>query len=1599
MFALKTFHVINNYLDPPRSVLSRSQVVYPVRVEKHDKRWGRDREQEKHYKWEAFNKTFNLNLHQENSFISPHFSMQTVDSFAENTTVWMHSSIERSCYYQGRIQGDKSSRVFVSLCQGMLGLLHTSDGDYSIEPVTYVLEFKNLKNVPHRMTPLISAQSSEENRRSPIERCHLKDSTSPKNKLKRNDKNEYVASAGNHRLQFRNTTNTRFKRSVSVERYVEVLVAVDKLMANLYRDNLRNYVLTLMSSVSMIYKEPSLGNVVNIVVVKLVTLSDEENKEIIHSSASKTLRSFCRWQRINNHEDDSHPHHHDTAVLLTREDLCRVTNSCDTLGLANPGMACSRYSSCAIVEDNGLSAAFTIAHELGHVLGIPHDDDLKCSKYRERGQPLNIMARMLDDHSYPWNWSSCSKKYISNFLDTTNGECLNDKPTENLLKSVGFGGKHPGELYDMDEQCQLVFGTKSKICPYMPVCGKLWCTLEGNNYGCRTQHMPWSEGTFCGPNKWCKRGECVQVDKRRQEAIHGQWGKWQSYGHCSRKCGGGIQRSVRECDNPRPTNGGRYCLGQRTRYLSCNTHECPLGTPEARVEQCATFNGKTMNFVGLPSNVKWTPYYPETRSEACKLYCQATGSSPHFLLQDRVIDGTPCELDTFDVCVNGVCQNAGCDRVLGSNKTLDRCGICGGDNTTCRTVYGHYNEFKYGYNSVVMIPAGASNIEILQRGYQNSHQDDNYLALMASNQEYILNGNFTVSPFKKIIKFYGTILEYSGSVAVIERINSSKPLKKELYVQVLTVGDVRPPNIQFEYTVSIREENKYTWELERKWSDCSRVCGGEMLRSPICIRIFDNLKVNNNHCDVTKKPSALVKTCNDHCKLRWRVTASTTCSVRCGWGTQQRIVKCVQEFMYGKMQEVSEEFCEHLANKPSDTEQCEGNCPKAEWMFQKWSSCSKTCGGGEQIRSAICVGSDGKKLDERHCETPEKITRKECNTDPCPEWKAGNWTKCSVTCGIGEKYLTYWCHYDGKSVSETYCDPKRVPIRKELCKQTRCPKWEHGSWGACNKPCGGGFQNRLIACRDGRGNSVPEHKCDVYTRPRETQGCNTEDCPSYLNYRWFLGTWSSCSVTCGQGIRRRHIRCLDGLDRSVSIENCHGQSPERITKCFQSICAEWKFSDWTECSTTCGRGKQIRHVRCLQDNVTVNDSVCERIAPKSEIRSCFNKPCVFRWKKGPWSKCSVTCGRGQRQRKVSCLDSRGFVVVDKLCESKRKPKTVRRCKRVPLCPFSWIPDEWTQCSTSCGPGIQTRQVYCHRVNAYGWIEPEHLIEVHNENTHWCDLSKKPNTLRICNVGSCHKRAVWKPWRWNPCPVSCGMGKQRRRVSCHNIEGKQISKKNCDRSLRPKRKRACIVRPCAALSCRDIQEQKRVREDGEQYIYVRGKLMKMYCARMNTSNPQEYISLPSGESNNYSEVYDKRLLRPDTCPYNGTRYDFCPCVKERRIGSGLTTFSKVAINITTLQVLPDDFTFSETLRGHRVRFGEAGDCYSFKECPQGRFSINLKDTGLVVSEVVQWKMYGTRPVARIQRLEKGQTIQGKCGGYCGKCSPDMTSGLLLDITPP
>lgn len=61
----------------------------------------------------------------------------------------------------------------------------------------------------------------------------------------------------------------------------------------------------------------------------------------------------------------------------------------------------------------------------------------------------------------------------------------------------------------------------------------------------------------------------------------------------------------RECDNPRPENGGAFCVGERIRYKVCNLDDCPPNEPSFRAQQCSKFNNETYR----DKKYEWLPYF------------------------------------------------------------------------------------------------------------------------------------------------------------------------------------------------------------------------------------------------------------------------------------------------------------------------------------------------------------------------------------------------------------------------------------------------------------------------------------------------------------------------------------------------------------------------------------------------------------------------------------------------------------------------------------------------------------------------------------------------------------------------------------------------------------------------------------------------------------------------------------------------------------------------------------------------------------------------------------------------------------------------------
>uniref|UniRef100_UPI001A995A30 A disintegrin and metalloproteinase with thrombospondin motifs 8-like n=1 Tax=Gasterosteus aculeatus aculeatus TaxID=481459 RepID=UPI001A995A30 len=90
-------------------------------------------------------------------------------------------------------------------------------------------------------------------------------------------------------------------------------------MAHFYGDEVKHYILTLMSMAAQLYKHPSIKNSVSVVLVKMLVVEDEEVGPELSSNGGVALRNFCSWQQLFNPTSQRHPEHYDTAVLFTRE--------------------------------------------------------------------------------------------------------------------------------------------------------------------------------------------------------------------------------------------------------------------------------------------------------------------------------------------------------------------------------------------------------------------------------------------------------------------------------------------------------------------------------------------------------------------------------------------------------------------------------------------------------------------------------------------------------------------------------------------------------------------------------------------------------------------------------------------------------------------------------------------------------------------------------------------------------------------------------------------------------------------------------------------------------------------------------------------------------------------------------------------------------------------------------------------------------------------------------------------------------------------------------------------------------------------------------
>ncbi|KAG8552055.1 hypothetical protein GDO81_004395 [Engystomops pustulosus] len=913
----------------------------------------------------VFGKQLHLRLKPNRKLVSNEATIQWQEDFQEIS----HDSIHADCVYTGDITDMPGAAVAISNCDGLAGLIRTDSSEFFIEPLER------------------GRQEDEENGRAHV--VYRRSAVQHNNTLYHEEMHNEVSKSEVGDLPFaldlmqdRLWDNERKRRHAKKDDYnIEVLLAVDDSVVRFHgKEHVQNYVLTLMNIVDEIYHDESLGVHINIVLVRMIMVGYRQSISLIErGNPSRSLEQVCRWAHSQQRSDPDHAEHHDHAVFLTRQDF-------GPAGYAPVTGMCHPLRSCTLNHEDGFSSAFVVAHETGHVLGMEHDGQgNRCADETSMG---SIMAPLVQAAFHRYHWSRCSKQELNRYIHSY--DCLLDDPFEHKWPKLP---ELPGINYSMDEQCRFDFGVGYRMCTAFRTfdpCKQLWCSHPDNPYFCKTKKGPPLDGTECSPGKWCFKGHCIWKTPEQSYSQDGGWSSWSRFGSCSRTCGGGVRSRGRQCNNPTPAYGGRDCPGATYEYQMCNTEDCRGPFEDFRAQQCSQRNSY---YTHQNTKHTWLPYEHHDDAQKCELICQSKETGDVVFMNQVVHDGTRCSYkDPYSVCARGDCVNFGCDKETGSLKEDDKCGVCGGDNSHCRTVKGTLVKSPKqpaGVLKMFEIPAGARHIQI-----EETEVSSNNLAIKnQASGNFILNvkgkdnksrtfieigleWEYTVEDGKKTVKTTGPLHE----PIVVLVVPQDEELKSSLTYKYIIHEDLLP--MIGNNNVLLEEMDSYEWAL-KSWSQCSKACGGGIQYTKYgCRRKSDNRMVQRTLCDNNKKPKPIRKRCNLHecSQPGWVADEWGACSKTCGkLGVQTRVVQCIQHLQNGTNRTVHTKYC--TAERPEPRRPCNRiPCP-AQWRTGAWSQCSSSCGEGIQQRQVVCKASDN-VIGQCDGEKPETI--QVCKMAPCP---------------------------------------------------------------------------------------------------------------------------------------------------------------------------------------------------------------------------------------------------------------------------------------------------------------------------------------------------------------------------------------------------------------------------------------------------------------------------------------------------------------------------------------------------------------------------------------------------------------------------------------
>ncbi|KAI4879584.1 hypothetical protein NFI96_026538, partial [Prochilodus magdalenae] len=192
------------------------------------------------------------------------------------------------------------------------------------------------------------------------------------------------------------------------------------------------------------------------------------------------------------------------------------------------------------------------------------------------------------------------------------------------------------------------------------------------------------------------------------------------------------------------------------------------------------------------------------------------------------------------------------------------------------------------------------------------------------------------------------------------------------------------------------------------------------------------------------------------------------------------------------------------------------------------------------------------------------------------------------------------------------------------------------------------------------------------------------------DFQWKHGAWTECSATCGTGVKRQIVHCVERTSGIVEEHYCDPATrpDDRRASCSVGLCpAVWWAGEWQKCSSSCGEwGLTKRTVVCirslgLDEQQALQPTECQHLPRPEPLSHCnMHVPCPADWTTGNWSECSVSCAGGVQMREVTCSWNTGAD-----CDPQAKPGSSMPCN-VQDCPVN-VDTEWS------GSGSSSKEVF------------------------------------------------------------------------------------------------------------------------------------------------------------------------------------------------------------------------------------------------------------------------------------------------------------------